>query len=308
MIPALLIIAGLVLLLFGGDALVRGAVSLSLRVGIPALIVSLTIVAFGTSAPELLITIQAGLDNVPQLALGNIIGSNIANILLVLGVPAVIFGIQSQGTDTRRDFCLMIGASVLFIALAFSMPFGPMTGIILFATIVVILGITFWQAKAGTVNPEEDLEVEDDPFWKSILFLIGGLIALPSGAKLLIDGSIVVATKMGISEAVIGLTIVAIGTSLPELATTVMAAYRKQADVAIGNVLGSNMFNLLVIGSAAAFFGPFKVDPQFLRFDLWIMIGASLLVIPYVFAHINLNRVWGFAFCAGYVAYIWAIL
>ncbi|MEO0343869.1 MAG: calcium/sodium antiporter [Pseudomonadota bacterium] len=305
----LIVLIGLVLLVLGGDALVRGSVSLSLRMGLSALIVSLTVVAFGTSAPELLISIQAGLDGVPQLAIGNVVGSNTANILLVLGVPALAFGIFTEGTDTRRDFSLMIGASLLFILLCATMPFGPTTAMVLLTTMVAILGVTVWKAQQPAERSDPDgLEGSDDPLWKSIAFLLAGIVALPLGAKLLVDGSIVVATRFGLSEAVIGLTIVAIGTSLPELATTFMAALRKQADVAIGNVLGSNMFNLLLIGGAAAFFGPIEIDPQFLKLDLWIMLAASLAVIPYVFYRIHFTRVWGFVFCFCYAAYMWAIL
>lgn len=307
----LLIVAGLLLLVFGGDALVRGAVGASLRLGIPALIVSLTIVAFGTSAPELVIVIQAAFDGVPQLALGNIIGSNIANILLILGLPAVVFSIAAGGADTRRDFGMMIAASVLFIGLLYAMPFGPLTGVIL---LTVIAGIIAWTIKRGLASKAEaealsaDVEETHDPLWKSALFILGGLIALPLGAKFLVDGAITVAERFGVSEAVIGLTIVAVGTSLPELAATMAAGFRKQADVAIGNVLGSNMFNLLVIGGVAALFGPVSIDPQFLRLDVWVMLGASLLLVPYIFLKADLSRVWGLAFCLAYGAYMFAIL
>ncbi|MEM0976973.1 MAG: calcium/sodium antiporter [Pseudomonadota bacterium] len=307
----LLIFAGLVLLVVGGDALVRGAVNLSKRMGIPALIISLTIVAFGTSAPELLIAIQAALEGFPQLALGNIIGSNIANILLVLGVPALVFSISSHGTDTQIEFYLMILSTFTFIAFCFILPFGPMLGAILLLMMSGILVFTFRRAQKSTELAEaltEEVSEVEDATWKSILFLIGGLVALPLGAKFLVDGSIEIAERFGVSEAVIGLTIVAVGTSLPELATTVMAAYRRQADVAIGNVLGSNMFNLMVIGGVAALFGPIDVDPQFLRLDLWVMLGVSLLVIPYVFKHVSLNRIWGALFCIGYGLYLWVIL
>jgi len=307
----LLVVGGLVLLVFGGDALVRGAVNLSLKLGISALVVSLTIVAFGTSAPELLIVIQSAFEGVPQLAMGNIIGSNIANVLLVLGLPALIFGIASQGTDTRRDYFLMIAASLLFIALVFTMPFGPLVGAILFLAMIGIIGSTVYYAtKSGDTSSviAEEVEEAHDPLWKAVMFLILGLIALPLGAKFLVDGSIEIATRYGISEAVIGLTIVAIGTSLPELATSVAAAYRRQADVAIGNVLGSNLFNLLAIGAVAAFFGPVPVDPQFLKLDLWVMLAASALLLPYVIWHANLNRVWGVAFCLAYAGYMWVIL
>ena len=304
---------GLVILLLAGDSLVKGAVNLSLRLAVPALIVSLTVVAFGTSAPELLIAIQAIFDDVPGLALGNVVGSNAANVLLVLGVPALLATMHTSECDTRSSYLQMIAATALFIVMCFIGPFTLITGLILLAALVAMLTHAARAAnKHRKANADDEEEVEGaDPNlgWPKIaLFLALGIIGLPLGAKLLVDGATNIALTFGISETVIGLTLVAIGTSLPELATTVMAALRRQADVALGNVIGSNMFNLLGIMGVASLVGTIPVDPQFLTFDLWIMLLASLMLIPFVFFKMDINRIWGVALSALYVAYLVIVL
>lgn len=309
---------GLLILLLAGDALVRGAVNLSLRLGVPALIVSLTIVAFGTSAPELLIAIKAIEENAPGIALGNVVGSNTANILLVLGLPALLATIHSSECNTRRNYVLMLLASVLFIGLAFCGEFNLFSGAILLAGLALILLNAFREAHAhrNSCSEEQDLEAlevleeadPDMPYWKVSLYLVLGLIGLPMGAHLLVDNATIIARTYGVSETVIGLTLVAVGTSLPELATTVMAALRRQADVALGNVIGSNMFNLLGIVGIATLFGRIPVDPEFLQFDLWVMLGSSLLLIPFVFFKQDITRVWGFILTLLYVTYVVILL
>jgi cation:H+ antiporter len=288
-------------------------VNLSLRLGVPALIVSLTVVAFGTSAPELLIAIQAIFDDVPGLALGNVVGSNTANVLLVLGVPALLAIMHTSECDTRSSYLQMIAATALFIVMCFIGPFTWITGLILLAALAAMLTHAARAAnKHRKANADDEEEVEGaDPNlgWPKIaLFLALGIIGLPLGAKLLVDGATNIALTFGISETVIGLTLVAIGTSLPELATTVMAALRRQADVALGNVIGSNMFNLLGIMGVASLVGTIPVDPQFLTFDLWIMLLASLMLIPFVFLKMDINRIWGVALSALYVAYLVIVL
>ncbi len=306
---------GLVILLLAGDALVRGAVNLSLRIGIPALIVSLTIVAFGTSAPELLIAISAIGDNAPGIAMGNVVGSNTANILLVLGVPALLSSLHTSECNTRKSYVFMMMASALFIGLAFCGTFTWVSGAVLLVALTFVLMDSMRDAhrhrkSCKNVVSEEDLEGADPnmPWWRIIVFLLLGLIGLPLGADMLVDSAVVIATRFGISETVIGLTLVAVGTSLPELATTVMAALRKQADVALGNVIGSNMFNLLAIIGIASFVGPIPVDPSFLRFDLWVMLAASALLFPFVFFKMDITRVWGVALTTLYATYILVVL
>lgn len=306
---------GLVILLLAGDALVKGAVNLSLRVGIPALIVSLTIVAFGTSAPELLISIKAALDGVPGIALGNVVGSNTANVLLVLGIPAILAVMHTSECNTKKSYVQMIGATLLFIALAFRGVFDRFAAVVLLLVLAAFLINAVREALAHRRAGQLDAELEepegadpDMPWWKISLFLVLGLIGLPLGADLLVDSAREIAMMYGVSDTVIGLTLVAIGTSLPELATTVMAALRKQADVAIGNVIGSNMFNLLAIIGVAALIKPMPVDRAFLQFDLWVMLGASLILIPFVFLGKDLGRKWGILLSALYTLYVVVVL
>lgn len=312
-----LVVAGLVILLVAGDFLVKGAVSLSLKLGIPALIVSFTIVGFGTSAPELLIAIQSAMEGVPGIALGNVVGSNTANVLLVLGVPALLFTMDTSKADTKRTYIQMMAASVIFAALCFMGPLYIWQGLVLLVMLAAMLGDAFFCARkarkgAGDVAPDELAELEDAdpnmPVWQMVGYMAAGLIGLPFGASILIDGALGIARDYGITEEVIGLTLVAIGTSLPELATTVVAGYRKQADVAMGNVIGSNMFNLLAIMGIASFFGPIGVAPQFLTMDLWVMLGASALLALFVFFKLKLSRIWGMVFLAAYVIYIGSML
>ncbi len=312
---------GLLILLFAGDSLVRGAVNLSLRLGVPALIVSLTIVAFGTSAPELLISIKAISEHVPGLAMGNVVGSNTANVLLVLGVPALISGLSTQGCNTKKSYYQMMGATILFMLLAFGGVISWMQGLVLLAALLFILRSAFKEALAHRKNNKElaegacdsdleDLEGADPdmPWWKIITFLMLGLIGLPLGADLLVDASTNIARAYGVSETVIGLTLVALGTSLPELATTVMAALRNQAEVALGNVIGSNMFNLLAIIGISSMVGPIPVAPGILQFDIWVMLLASLFLAPFVVLHWRMGRIWGAVLTALYFAYVFVVL
>ncbi|MDT8344680.1 MAG: calcium/sodium antiporter [Thermohalobaculum sp.] len=316
----LLIIAGLVLLLGTGDALVRGAVAMSLRLGVPAVIVGATVVAFGTSAPELLISVQAAIEGAPGIALGNVVGSNIANVWLVLGLPALIAPIAGCGQDAHRNLWFMLVATGLFTAMM-------LPGTILWWGGLVLIGFTMlmvadsirhsmsMRASNGAAAAEaaELAELEDvDPHmapWK-IAGLIGvGLVGLPVGAQLLIDGARGIATEFGVSETVIGLTIVAVGTSLPELATTLMAAVRGQADVAIGNVVGSNIFNVTFIIGAASLVGPMQVPDEILTRDVWVMIAAALTLAPFVLLCRQICRVTGSIYLLLYAGFAtWAVM
>jgi cation:H+ antiporter len=298
-----MVAVGLVILIFAGDALVKGAVNLALRLGLPALVVSLTVVAFGTSAPELLVSVQAILDDAPGLALGNVVGSNTANVLLVLGVPALIATLHTSNCETRRDFLLMLGATLLFIAFCLTGRLVWWHGIVLLTALAAILLTTFLSSR------DEEVELEGaEPSltaWKLTAFLVLGLVGLPLGANLLVDGATAIARAFGVSEVVIGLTLVAIGTSLPELATTVMAAIRRHADVALGNVIGSNLFNLLGIMGIAVLVGPVPVEAGFLVQDLWVMLGATLLLVPFVYLGRDITRAWGVGLSGLYAAYLW---
>ncbi|MHA1109116.1 MAG: calcium/sodium antiporter [Alphaproteobacteria bacterium] len=303
------LILGLALLVGAGDALVRGAVALSLRFGIPAIIISATVVAFGTSAPELLIAIEAAVEGSPGIALGNVVGSNIANVLLVLGLPALLAPLAACGSDAHRNMFFMLGATVLFAGLVLGGMITWWMGLVLivFATVMVWdslrIGLGAKNTRSEDLGDLEDVDPDMAP-WKIAALLIAGLIGLPVGADLLIEGARAIALSMGVSETVIGLTLVAIGTSLPELATTVMAALRRQTDVAIGNVIGSNIFNITAIIGAASLFAPLEVPEELITRDLWVMIGASAILVPFVLLCWPIGRLMGVLFLALYVGYL----
>jgi cation:H+ antiporter len=314
---SILLILGLVLLVGAGDALVRGAVALSLQLGIPAIIISATVVAFGTSAPEMLISIQAALEGSPGIALGNVVGSNIANVFLVLGVPALIVPLAGCGADAHRNLYLMLGATALFTGLALGGTLFWWGGLALLSVVMFLVwdSIRIGMTTRNGDNAEalaELVELEDvDPHmarWKVMLLIAAGIVGLPLGAHFLIDGARGIARDFGVSEAAIGLTVVAVGTSLPELATTVMAALRRQADVAVGNVIGSNIFNLTAVIGSAALVSPLAVPEEIASRDLWIMIGASIMLTPIVLRCHGMGRLTGAAFLLLYTGYIYYAL
>ena len=307
----ILVLFGLTILVVAGDSLVKAAVNLALQIGISPFMVSLTVVAFGTSAPELFIVLSALADNAPDLAVGNIIGSNIANVLLVLGLPALAAGLNTAGYDTRKAFAYMITTTVLFIALAFLSPFTWWHSVILLTFLTFILFDQLGDARRDSENnksePLEGVNLEMRG-WTITFYLILGIIGLPIGATILVTNAELIARDFGVSETVIGLTLVAIGTSFPELATTAVAAVRKQADVALGNIIGSNMFNLLAIVGIAALVSPIPIAAHFLNFDLWVMLAASLVLIPFVLFRQNIGRIWGLSLTVIYLTYLLLVL
>ncbi|MCC6002668.1 MAG: calcium/sodium antiporter [Pararhodobacter sp.] len=303
----LMVAGGLLVLVLAGDMLVKGAVNLSLTLGIPSLIVGLTVVSFGTSAPELFVSVRAVLADAPALALGNVVGSNIANILLVLGLPALIAAVAVD-RSLARDFWIMMAASVLFVALAFTGTFQWWHGVVLLGGLAMMLTDCYVRARRER-NGTIELEGAEDNIsgTRIALFLVIGLVGLPLGAHFLVAGAVNIATALGVSEAVIGLTLVAIGTSLPELATTAAAAWRRETGVALGNVLGSNVFNLLAIIGVASFFGAIPVPAEMLRIDLWVMLGTSALIGVFVLRGRAITASWGVVLLLLYVAYVLAL-
>lgn len=300
----LYLIAGLVGLLLGGEALVRGSVGIARRLAIPPLLIGLTVVGFGTSTPELLVSVDAAWRGVPDIALGNIVGSNIANILLIIGLSALIWPIRVMGATLRRDTAVMMTAALVLVPIFAAGLLGRPTGVILFAGLVVYLVWAYRQPgkavaeQIGVAAPASTL--------MSVLWVIGGLVALMVGARFLVDGAVSIARGHGISEAFIGLTIVAVGTSLPELATSLIAAFRRQSEIAIGNIVGSNIFNVLGILGVTALIAPITVAPRFLTFDLPVMIAVSLVLTGLLLTRPVIGRGVGVALLAGYVAYVWA--
>jgi len=257
---------------------VRGAAAIARHWGVPALIVGLTIVAFGTSAPELVVSIQSVLNGASQLASGNVIGSNIANVLLALGAPALIMAIPTNMSGVARNSFVCLVATIIFIALIFlHNPLIMWQGTILFGGIVIYLVWMFTLAKSGSDDPilAEMVEIDEgqdglpQSVWVSAFFIFAGMIGLVIGGKLIVDHAVNIATYFNISETIIGLTIIAIGTSLPELATVLVATYRGHPEVAIGNVLGSNVFNIFAVMGAASLVGPVIIEDKLLVFLRW---------------------------------------
>lgn len=305
------VLLGLVILVFAGDFLVRGAVALAKKMGVPTLVIGLTIVAFGTSAPELVVAIDAVLIGSPTLALGNVIGSNIANVLLVIGLPALIYPISCASPRMTRNLMIMLAANVIFIFMGiasqgiYTMP----QGFILLALLTMFLVYSALRAKAHpeAIEPLEELDgICETPqsYGFSSMLIIGGVIGLGFGADLLVKGAVVIAREWAISEEVIGLTLVAIGTSLPELVTATVAAVRRHHDVAVGNVIGSNLFNLLAVIGVSSLFGDIPVPDAFMRVDMWVMLAASIALLPYCFYKQSVGRYSGIGFLAAYALYM----
>ncbi len=305
-----LIIAGLIVLLIAGDLLVRGAVGLATALKIPTLIVSLTIVAFGTSAPELFVSVSAVLSGNSGIAVGNIIGSNVANIFLVLGLPALIYPISAHVGGLRRHAAAMLAATALFAAIAYvNGAIDTKTGAILFAGIILYI-LYLWLVAARGVS--KDPLIDDvaefaagaGPGGRSLIYLVAGLVGLPLGAHLLVTNAAALAADLGVRDEIIGLTIIAIGTSLPELATVIAAAVHRKADVAMGNVIGSNIFNILAVGGAAGLVGTAKFSPMSLTLDLPAMMAAAVAAALYVFLRRDIGRISGFLMCAAYTGFL----
>lgn len=307
------LIGGFILLVWGADRLVAGASALARNLGVSPLIIGLTIVAFGTSAPELVVSGVAAVRGNPGLAVGNAIGSNIANIGLILGVTATIYPLRVESETLKREYPLLMLIMIASFIMAADLIYDSTEGWLLLAGLVVLI---IWMVRFGMMRGPgdplaEEFEAEiprDMPTKFAILWLVVGLIVLPTASKFLVEGAIYIARTLEVSEAVIGLTIMALGTSLPELAAALTSALRQEDDLAIGNVIGSNMFNLLAIIGIASLVGPIPVDPEFLRFDLWVMLAASLFLIPFVFLKVDISRVWGVILTALYVAYIVVVL
>ncbi len=308
--PYFLLILGLATLVVTGDLLVRGAVGVSNRMGIPPLVIGLTVVAFGTSAPELVVSISAALDGASGLAIGNVVGSNITNILLVLGFPALFFALDCKQTGLRRSTSFMIMVSVLLIILSIDGVIDAGDGLIflgLLAGYLIYNGFEANKMRKRGQNIEELMEEIDDAPEdpkKIALYLIIGIIGLPLGGKLTTDSALDIAAIMGIADSAVGLTIVALGTSLPEFAAGMAAALRRQSAVAIGNAVGSNIFNILSILGITSLIVPLKVAPNFMAFDYWVMLFIAIGLAPIVFMHRSIGKIEGGVMSVAYIVYL----
>lgn len=304
------IVSGLVLLFVGGEGLVRGSVSVAERLGLSKLIIGLVIVGFGTSTPELLVSVNAALDGVPEIALGNVIGSNIANVLLIVGIAIVILPITGWNRTAVRDGLVATLVGLGLFGLLYSEAIGRVEGIVLLVILAVYLSASYWlerRDKSSQVFDHEAEEFEDVPIknaWLALLFVVGGIAILVFGADLLVKGAVSIARTFGVPDAVIGLSLVAVGTSLPELATAIVAALRRHSDVVLGNVIGSNIFNILAILGVTAVITPIEVSARFRELDALVMLAASVLLVVLLFALKRIGRVWGAAMLAVYAAYM----
>jgi cation:H+ antiporter len=306
---AIYIIGGLILLYFGANWLVQGAITLALHLGLSPLIVGLTVVALGTSVPEALVSVQAAIGHQGGIALGNVIGSNILNIALILGLSAFFNPLKVDSHLVKADVPLLAGATFMLVVLLEDFHISRMEGAFLLLCIVGYVAGNIMTVKR--TSPEENkiegVEVPEDHsknLWRDISFLFIGLIALAFGSNFLVTGAVDLARIWGLSEALIGLTIVSIGTGTPEMATALMAAYRKRADLAIGNAVGSNLFNIMFVLGIAALVAPLD-GKGISSIDLYVMLGVTILLLPTVWTGRILDRKEGFLFLAIYVGYLY---
>ena len=306
LLDAVLIAAGLALLTAGAEGLVRGGAALAIRFGITPLAVGLTVVAYGTSSPEMVVSVSTALADQGNLAIGNVVGSNIFNIALILGVAALVRPAAVQAQTVRLDVPIVIGTAVLLAALLLDGAISRGEGATLIAGALTYTAFTLWSARRETAavqaEASEALLHEPSPAWRDALYVAGGLALLVGGSRMLVAGAVSIAQGAGMSEAVIGLTILAAGTSLPELATSLVAAVRGQSDIAIGNVVGSNIFNVVAIVGVSALVRPLAASGIGVV-DLAVMVAVSVLLLPLLWTGFRLNRWEGALLLTVYAGY-----
>lgn len=323
------LIGGLILLIISGDYLVKGGVAIAQRMKISPLVIGMTVIAFGTSAPEFLVSLQAALKGNPEIAIGNVVGSNIANIALILGLTALIYPLPVAKNSMRYDWPVTMMATLLFTWAASKGLITRWEGII---GVIALIGYTVWQiwmSRRNHVQTEEDKPQKTTPIWMAILFIVGSCVGLAYGADFLIEGASSIAKSLGISERIIGVTVVAFGTSLPELAASITAAFKRHTDIAIGNIVGSNLFNILSVIGMTAVIRPIPVAWESFRPDfIWMCIITFLLILlvlpgreafrlrgesvrtglKALFMGGRLGRVGGIVFVLIYIFYIYTLL
>jgi cation:H+ antiporter len=311
MLTALYLAAGLVLLYFGAEWLVRGSSTLALRFGVPSLVVGLTVVAFGTSAPELVVSIKTNLAGLSGMAIGNVVGSNIFNIAVILGLSALVRPIRVNVQVLKVDTPLMVLLSFVLFLMLHDGFIQRLEAVLLFTGILIYTGLTIFLGKSSQkempIGEAQSLNIiPQGSAWSDVFWIILGLGGLVLGSDLFVKGAIDLATALKVSQAIIGLTIVAAGTSLPELATSIVAAAKKQEDIAIGNIIGSNIFNILAILGVSGMIRP--LDAQGVgTTDLLFMLGTSILLLPLMRTRFKLGRLEGALFLVIYGTYLWVL-
>jgi cation:H+ antiporter len=308
MIPYILLVLGLSLLLVGGKTLVDGASVIAARLGLSAGLIGLTIVAFGTSAPELLVSVTAALKGNSDIAVGNVVGSNIANITLVLGITGLVFPIVITPSILRMDYTFTMITTILFFLLAVNGMISFVEGLVL-VTLFVLVNVYFFK-KIGRVeiSDQETVQLKKKSVWISVGYVLVGVGGLYLGSELFVENGVIIATSLGVSERIIGITVIAVGTSLPELITSVIAAIKKETDIAIGNVLGSNMMNILSIIGITALVRPIPISVDFIYNDFIWMIAFTALLFPLMRIKFAISRLDGGILLAGYAVYIFFLL
>lgn len=311
----LMLFGGCIYLLVGGDFLVRGSLALSRKLSISPVIVGLTVVALGTSLPELVVSVHSALNNLPGIAIGNVVGSNIANVLLVLGVPALIHPMVCLDEAMKKQAWAMLLVSILFVLMCLTGEIGFIEAALLLA---ILLAGLIWTVRGEAMLPGLDASQVEEQLEQVIglpsrnlsiaSLVILGCIFLPVGANLAVEGAVEVSRSLGVSEAAIASTMVALGTSLPELSSTVIAAYRRSAEMAFGNVIGSNLFNILLIIGVTGTLTEIQVPAEYLQRDLWFLIGSALLLFFVVLRKYSINRTSGLIYCAIYAGYCMLVL
>jgi len=311
MLNAVLLLLGVALLTAGGEALIRGSLGAAKRLGVSPLLSGLLIVGFGTSAPELVVSIDAAANGRPDIAIGNIVGSNIGNVLLILGICAAITPLAIRPLALRRDAITVVAASLLFLILVGGHALTQTDAVIFLGALGAYLVWAYVTERSGSSPSAERHQAEAEELsslpntsWGIIGVVLLGLLLLIGGSQVLLLGAVGIAADVGVSEAVIGLTLVAVGTSLPELSISVIATLRRHADVAVGNILGSNIFNLLGILGVSALLQPLPVHERILQFDQWVMLGAALLLLLFLYTGRRLSRFEGGILLIGYALYL----
>ncbi|MQX35764.1 calcium/sodium antiporter [Roseospira navarrensis] len=311
MSSTVLVIGGFVLLVLGGEGLVRGAVSVARRLGVSPLLIGLTLVGFGTSTPELVTSMQAALAGSSGIAVGNVVGSNIANILLILGLTALIRPVLAHPVAFGRDGPMVVLAAVVAMAVTMLGVVSRTSGLMMVLLLIAYVTITYLRERKQPDASADMHTAEADAagsapmgLFPSLLFLFGGMVLVVLGARLLIDGAVAIAAGLGVSDTLIGLTMVAVGTSLPELTTSIVAAVRGQGDVAFGNIIGSNIVNVLGVLGVVSIVTPIAIPAEIAAFDIWVMLGATAALVLAVVTGWRVSRREGAVLLLGYAAYL----
>ena len=306
-----LIVAGLVILVFGGDYLVKGASGIALRFKVPPMLVGMTVVALGTSAPELVVTVQAALSGKPDIAIGNVVGSNIANVALILGITVIIFPIAIKKDSLKFDWVVMMIASLLFYVFALDGAISRLDGIIFLLGLIFFIGFSIFRVRRKNRKegvPPVETQKKSQRLIFSIVFILIGIAGLIFGARWFLEGAEAVARDFGVSDRVIAISLVAFGTSVPELAASVIAAFKKEQDISLGNIIGSNLFNILAILGITSMISPISVSPEIMDDDIYWMLATSFIILPLGIIRFRLSRWQGFILLGSYITFMYILL